>query len=225
MINMVFWNLNRKPLEHLLAALAKNYAVDLLILAENQIPQSDVLAALNAERHQYRARPWKLCTKIAVFIKFDASFLQPQDESDRFLICQLKLAARTEILLAMAHLPSKAHFDEESQSYECQLLSRAIRNAEEKAGHTRTILVGDLNVNPFEKAVVGTLGLHAVMAKQIALRNSRKVQDKDYHFFTIQCGDISASEPTVRQEPIIMGQAGTSPTFGISLTKSSCAPT
>ena len=49
------------------------------------------------------------------------------------------------------------------------------QNAETKAGHTRTILVGDLNVNPFEVAVVGAHGLHAVMAKQVALKNINRV--------------------------------------------------
>jgi hypothetical protein len=183
MINVIFWNLNRKPLQHLLAALVKNYVVDVLILAENKIPKAALLAALNARRAQYRARPWDLCSKITVFTKFNARFLQPTVESDRILICRLKLPARTEILLAMAHLPSKVHFDEDSQLAECHALSERIKEAENKAGHARTILVGDLNVNPFEKGIVGTLGLHAIMAKHVAMRNSRIVQDKQYQFF------------------------------------------
>jgi len=88
-----------------------------------------------------------------------------------------------EVLLAMAHLPSKRYFDETDQLAECQLLSETVKRAEMKAKHTRTILVGDFNVNPFEAAVVGALGLHAVMAKQVAMRNNRTVQNKEYQFF------------------------------------------
>lgn len=183
MVNIVFWNLNRKPLQNLLAALVKSYAVDLLVLAENTIPSETVLAALNGERPGYRTRPWSICTKITVFTKFHAGFLQPTEESERILICHLKLPARTDILLAMAHLPSKANIDDMSQYAECQLLSESVKNAETKAGHTRTVLVGDLNVNPFEVPVVGALGLHAVMTKQVAMRNSRKIQSRDYRFF------------------------------------------
>jgi endonuclease/exonuclease/phosphatase family metal-dependent hydrolase len=116
-------------------------------------------------------------------MRFHAGFLEPQHESDRFLICRLRFPARPDILLAMAHLPSKAHGEEEGRLYECQLLSQAVKEVEAKVGHTRTVLVGDLNVNPFEKSVVGTLGLHAVMAKDVAKRNTRKVQDREYQFF------------------------------------------
>jgi|SRR6267142_1401451 len=183
MINIVFWNLNRKPLQDLLAALVRNYDVDLLILAENRIPAKMVLRALNAERPEFRTRPWSICTKIAVFTRFHSAFLQPTEESDRTLICRLNLPARVEILLAMAHLPSKLHSDEMGQLAQCQLLLESVKQAESKTGHTRTILVGDLNVNPFEASVVGALGLNAVMTKEIALRNSRTVQGKEYRFF------------------------------------------
>jgi len=183
MINVVFWNLNKKPLKDLLTALVKSCAVDLLILAENGMSPSTVLAALNAESPNYKTRSWSLCTKITVFTKFHSSFLQPTFESDRILICRLKLPARVDILLAMAHLPSKINFDDFSQLVECQRLSDSVREAEKKAGHNRTILVGDFNANPFEPAIAGTTGLHAVMAKQVAMRQSRQVQDKEYRFF------------------------------------------
>jgi hypothetical protein len=183
MINIIFWNLNCKPLQDLLAALVKSYAVDVLILAENKIPTSRVLRALNAASPGYKTRPWSVCSRISIFTKFPAKFLQPLEESDRFLICRLTLPPRMEILLAMAHLSSKIYSDATDQLAECQLLSETVRRAEMKAKHTRTILVGDFNVNPFEAAVVGALGLHAVMAKQVAMRNSRTVQNKEYQFF------------------------------------------
>src|ERR1700694_1825105 len=183
MINIVFWNLNRRPLQDLLAALVKNYAVDVLILAENKIPPTTVLRALNGARPGYKTRPWSVCTKIAIFTKFHEKFLQPLEESDRVLICRLSLPARLDILLAMAHLSSKLYLDQTDQIAECQLLAETVKRAETKVEHTRTILVGDLNVNPFEAAIVGALGLHAVMAKQVAMRNRRTVQNKEYQFF------------------------------------------
>lgn len=157
--------------------------VDLLILAENRTPTDLVLQALNPQQETYQTLRFTMCTKITVFTRFHPSFLRPTVESDRILICRLDLPGRAEILLAMAHLPSKANADEMSQVFECQQLSESVNEAETKAGHRRTIIVGDLNVNPFERAVVGAMGLHAVMAKNIALRNSRRVQNKEYCFF------------------------------------------
>lgn len=183
MVNILFWNVNCRPLEDLLAAAVKLHDLDLLILAENTMPTSSVLQMLNQARPGYNTRPWSICSKITVFTRFHVSFLEPTEESDRVLICRLKLPVRPEVLIAMVHLPSKIHANDADQLAHCQLLAEAIRSAEGKAGHTRTVLVGDLNVNPFEVAVVGAHGLHAVMSKQVALKNSRKILEKNYRFF------------------------------------------
>jgi len=66
---------------------------------------------------------------------------------------------------------------------ECTNLSNAIVEEERKAGHSRTILVGDLNMNPFEKGVIAAAGLHAVASRRIAERIERTVQGRSYPFF------------------------------------------
>ena len=58
-----------------------------------------------------------------------------------------------------------------------------ISQAEKQVGHYRTVLVGDLNMNPFEDGVVGANGLHAVMSRRIAERQKRTVQNREYQFF------------------------------------------
>lgn len=63
------------------------------------------------------------------------------------------------------------------------LLSKGIKEAENRAGHSKTVVVGDLNVNPFEPPIVGAHGLHAVMSRRVAMRNMRRVQNKEYRFF------------------------------------------
>jgi hypothetical protein len=54
---------------------------------------------------------------------------------------------------------------------------------EEKVGHTRTLLVGDLNMNPFDPGVSGAQGFHAVMSRRVAQRGSRTVRGKRYPLF------------------------------------------
>jgi endonuclease/exonuclease/phosphatase family metal-dependent hydrolase len=85
------------------------------------------------------------------------------------------------VLLAAAHLPSKLHWSGESQGFECVELVRQIVAEEQKAGHQRTILVGDLNMNPFEAGIVA--GLNSVATRRIASRGTRTVQGREYRFF------------------------------------------
>jgi len=54
---------------------------------------------------------------------------------------------------------------------------------EDRLGHDRTIILGDLNMNPFDPAMVGADGLHAVSARSVAAEGSRIVQGHRRKFF------------------------------------------
>ena len=58
-----------------------------------------------------------------------------------------------------------------------------IKRAEEKAGHRHTIVIGDLNMSPFEPGMVAANGFHAVSDKNIAAKGSRVVQGTEFDFF------------------------------------------
>jgi|HubBroStandDraft_6_1064221.scaffolds.fasta_scaffold499976_1 hypothetical protein len=121
--------------------------------------------------------------RLLMFTKFPDRYVAPSFESDRFSIRRVALPAREEILLALVHFPSKLYWSEDSQMLECTVLAATIVDQERRAGHSRTVMIGDLNVNPFEKGVVGASGLHATMARTVAERASRVVQGNPYPFF------------------------------------------
>lgn len=179
----LFWNIGRKPLAPVIAELAQEQRADIVALVECNIESHVLLAALNATgRSDFHLAPG-LSKAIHIFIRFSRDFLRPVYESDRVIIGRLSLPARSEILLSVVHLPSKLHWTTESQSFECGELARQIAAEEDKAGHQRTVLVGDFNMNPFEPGVVAAGGLHAVMSREVASRQSRIVQGRDYRFF------------------------------------------
>lgn len=84
---------------------------------------------------------------------------------------------------AAAHLPSKRFLTLHDQIVECTRLSEDIRNVEAELGHSRSILAGDLNMNPFEFGMIAADGLNATMDRRIALRGSRVVKGKRLPFF------------------------------------------
>jgi hypothetical protein len=176
----LFWNLNRKPLAALIADLAEEHQIDLIILAECEIDPATMLRTLNRTSGRFHLTAG-LCPYITIYSGFPAQFVQKTYESERVSIRTLELPARDPVLLAAVHLPSKLHWTTESQAQECGELARQIELVEQKAGHRRTILVGDFNMNPFEAGVVG--GLHSVVSRKIASRGTRKVQGHEYPFF------------------------------------------
>jgi hypothetical protein len=83
----------------------------------------------------------------------------------------------------VTHFPSKLHWSDESQAFECTELARRISEQEEAAGHNRTILVGDFNMNPFEFGMVAASGLNSVVSRKVADLGVRTVQGREYRFF------------------------------------------
>ena len=183
MINFLFWNINRKPLQSCIARLTAQHNVNLIILAESEIAPEVMLDALYQQTGLEFYLTFSFCEKITIYLSFPAQLLTSFRETERLTIRRLALLGLPEILIAATHFPSKLYWSAESQALECSRLAETIRDAEREIGHSRTLLVGDLNMNPFESGIVGALGLHGVMTRQIAEKRQRIVQGVEYPFF------------------------------------------
>jgi hypothetical protein len=185
MLTFLFWNLGGKDLTPVVANLARRHDVDLLMLAECEIPSQALLGALNAKNPTPFAEPdgQSLCDRIVIYPRFDPSFLKRKKEGPRHTGRLLTLPGRGELLLFVVHFPSKMHRSEESQALNLVSFSQEVRLAEQEVRHRRTVIVGDLNMNPFETGIVGAEGLNAVMTREIARRETRRVDGVDHPFF------------------------------------------
>ncbi|MCB0060675.1 MAG: hypothetical protein KDE19_01115, partial [Caldilineaceae bacterium] len=124
------------------------------------------------------------CRKIHVFTKFPSDFLPVIVEDSRMTIRQLKTTTMVQdILIAALHFPDKKNWSESEQTAESPRYADLIQQAEAQAGHRRTILVGDFNMNPYEKGMVNANGFNGVMSRSIAEKRERKVQNRVYPFF------------------------------------------
>ena len=183
MITFLFWNTNKKDVRELIASLATTHQVDVIILAECGTPSSALLTIVNERSNGEYHLPDSVCSAITIITRFSRNFLTPKFETDRLSFRLLHLPARPELLISVVHLPSKLFSSEDSQVFGATELARRIAETESEIGHRRTIIVGDFNMNPFEKGIIAASGLHAVMSRRIAARGSRTVQGKKYHFF------------------------------------------
>lgn len=181
MVNFLFWNINRKPLETVISALVFEHAVDVLILAECEIEPSSLLKALNWGQDEFFFLRGIQCQKIHVFSKF--SSIPVLRDANRWTIQSLVLPGQDEIILAATHLPSKWTSSVLDQIVACKEFKEAIQAVEKERGHSRTIVVGDFNVNPFEPGMFSPIGFHAVMSRKIASGINRTVAGQVYDFF------------------------------------------
>ena len=172
MVSFLFWNLRRRFLELVLHRLTIRHDLDVLVLAECAISEDAMLNALNAEgRNTFRRVPALASQRLHLYSHFDQSCFGPVlKEADHYLIRTMTPPGGMEIVLAMAHLASPLHKDLRARHSRITGFACDIRDAEKTASNDRTVLVGDLNVNPFDDALLDVRGLNALADRRTVQR-------------------------------------------------------
>ncbi|HEU4411609.1 MAG TPA: hypothetical protein VFS43_40570 [Polyangiaceae bacterium] len=162
--------------------MAAEHSVDVLVLAENGVPQPEVRAALAARTgYLYDSDP--LSRGVELYTRFSlAAAPAPEVSEEGFYIRELPLSPRG-VLLVLLHFPSKLRLSDADQAALCPGYVQQICSVEERRGHRRTMVVGDLNMNPYEPGVVGATGFHAVPSHRDAARGERTVHRRSYPLF------------------------------------------
>ncbi len=199
MATFLFWNINNKFLVDEIACLCHDNNVDVLILAESKIPEVRILRTLNKGRDTIYLSPFNPSPRISYFIRYPEKSIKPIYDDGGISVRLISPPIGLDIIVVALHLPSKLHMRDEDQVFYSVRVIKAINFAETKLGHSNLLVIGDLNMNPFESPVVASDGLHAVMDKEIAKRGSRIVEGKKREFFYNpmwgRMGDTSVGPP------------------------------
>ena len=185
MATFLFWNISRKRLIQELVELCHANEVDILILAEAKqvLSDNEVLQALNSGRDNKYIAPVNASQRLSFFFRYPDNSIIPLADEGGIAIRRISPPIGIDILLVALHLPSKLHGSDFDQIFQSVRVSELIRENEEKVKHTRTLVIGDLNMNPFEIGVVGADAFHAVMTQNIARKGNRIVDGKGRQFF------------------------------------------
>jgi hypothetical protein len=183
-MTFLFWNLRNNRIQDALTVIAHKYSVDVIILAECAISPTEILLSLNkVGQSEYQRMGSSQCERIHCYARFSREYYRPVLESDRFSSYQLALPGLTNILVTAVHLVDRRNWSRESQASECRWLASQIELAEKTVGHQRSVLIGDLNMDPFDQGVVDANGLHGVMNRRIAQEEKRTIQGREHTYF------------------------------------------
>jgi hypothetical protein len=182
-LTCAFWNVNGGDRQELIAQLAYEVSADVVALAEYG---DDGSLLDHLRRHvdpSYQEPPSEIRRLKLFSSRPDLDLREVYGDASRRLTVRALHFYGTEILLAVAHLVSRRSWHREDQDSEAQVLAQQLRDLEDRRGHRRTILCGDLNMNPFEDGLVKASGLHAMMTQTTVVTGSRQVQGQEYPFF------------------------------------------
>ena len=196
MTKILFWNVDRKPLERLVANFAALQDLDILLLAESEIAVDDCLDSLrDATGDTYRflgdlpRLGHQMTSRLHLYTRLGSSLLSTvalRKQAPRTKIFRIHKHSKTGIdtLLILCHAPSKLRGGHESEQRKFfRRLAVTIKAAEEGAGHQNMILVGDFNADPFEAGLASIHGIQGVPTKTIARRGYRRYDGEIHRFF------------------------------------------
>ena len=178
-----FWNINGNKLDNLILRFTEIYNLDVLMLGESPYDPLELLLILNSKSPSYYYSPGNICEKIQFFSKLKPEQIEPLVENKRISARKLFSSKYGNVILIAAHYNSKVNWSNDDQSAHIPTFKSIIDRAETTLGHSRTIICGDLNMNPFDNGMIQSTGLHSVMEKSTARKANRIIDGDPYTFF------------------------------------------
>ncbi len=163
--------------------LAHSKDIDIIILCEYEMDDDVMLRQLNSDTPKYTISANITCDKVKIFSNLNVDNLEMVSETSRWTIRKVESTDKPAFLLVAAHLVSKMNWSSESQFGEAIIFRDAINKAQTESGVKHVIIIGDLNMNPYEEGLVSTVALHATSDKKIALKQQRTVQGNKFEYF------------------------------------------
>lgn len=182
MPEIFFWNVNRQDRRDLVCEAAKALPADVIVLVESGISADAMLASLQSSVSGNFVSPYASTGRFQVFIRDSQFDLSEIYGEDRVSIRRFALP-HAELVFAVVHIVDRLNWDKPHQSGQVQLLAEKIRQIEEEFSNEATIVLGDLNMNPFESSMNLATGMNAMMTKRCVQRKSRQLQNTKYPFF------------------------------------------
>jgi hypothetical protein len=191
-VKFLFWNIQGKPLGHLVRALVDEHDIDVVILAEWGEDPWQILNALNQGNAQrlFHTDVFEPATERRrgpppprVYWRFDEDAVRLRRNDGRAKYYELLTTAGRSILLVAVHLPGRRNQSEHDQVVLATRVGGVIREEEKQLGHQQTLVIGDFNMNPFDVGIMTSDAFHAVMTQETALRRSRTVGEVECAFF------------------------------------------
>ncbi len=197
MTRFLFWNLHRadataEPKRAAaicasLTRLVRDRGLDVLVFAEYELADAEVKAALDAAGVGTFHRPPSQSQRVALWTRWLTGTVNDQYggwATSRLTIRQLIPVGGQPLHLVAVHLRDRLTLTTtEGRGHAAMEVGGSIRRFESYQGNGRLVLVGDLNLDPFEFGTVGPACFHALMTADLARTVQGLAVRNDYPTF------------------------------------------
>lgn len=175
--------MNKKDLSDAACSLASSTDADVVILLENGVCRNTMLRALqNKVTADFYIPKSAGDGRFQCFSRKSQLDLSESHSEPRISIRKFLLGNRI-MLLTLVHGPDMRNNDSNQRMSFAHQVARQIRFMEVEKRLTNAILIGDLNMNPYESGMNLAAGLNAMMARSCTERRTRRHDGQYYEFY------------------------------------------
>lgn len=181
----LFWNTHKnKKINPILCNLISENHISIVVLAEYDADAEEEIKMLNTCGYSMQQYTTTGCERIHILAKRGLDIepqLQTSNSSMQFV--------NRDIILCCVHLNSQIYSSgSHAEEIRIRQIVSDILKAEKELSTTNTVIVGDLNINPYDQSCISAQYLHGIPIYEETKRNSRVVLVKRFICFTILCG-------------------------------------
>ena len=168
-LHILFWNMYRKDLSEALASIVEEHQPAVVILAECGATVEVLLNAVNRTTVRYRFVDMIGDSKLVALTTLSSIQIHCLREEKRYSFWRVK-TENSVVTLCGVHLQSALNYDREELNELIPRLRRDLESVEVFEKHNRSILIGDFNLEPFDRGFTSSEGLGAVSSLRLAKR-------------------------------------------------------
>ena len=165
-------------------AIAASTDADVVVLNEDQVPSTDTLQQLqrSVSKNFYYPKVISKGERFHCFCKDRSLDLSEIHSGLRTSVRNLKIG-RHRLLLALVHGVDPRNNDSETRQSAIQSLASDMRLVKEQQSTKKLVLLGDFNMNPYDRGMNLPAGLNAMMTRSCTKRGHRKFSGESYDFY------------------------------------------
>jgi exonuclease III len=185
-LRIVFWNVHRKDLTDFVCAIAESTMADIIVLNEDKVAKGETLLALKQNVSADFYNP--ILSFPSSESRFHCFCRKPSlDMSEiyggsRTSTRRLRIGSHSVLLVLVHGIDIRNHDAERRQEF-AQELASEISFIKEQEKTNKVIILGDFNMNPYDRGMNLAAGLNAMMTKSCVKRGYRTQRRKKYEFY------------------------------------------
>jgi len=181
-MKILFWNTNGNDINDVIKEVIIEHQPEIIGLAEYRANETKLLKLLYDMGKKYFYIPTLGCERIRTLCQMNPKRVEVLYESSYYIIRRFPDKKIGDINIAFVHFPVM-HISENDKIEIANNLREMIEKKEREFENKNTVIIGDFNMNPFDKGMYGAMGLHATPYSVEALKISRIIREVEKFYF------------------------------------------